>query len=84
MSLQSGNAKVIEAWNTVLFDKFSRYEHLLVQGLGQHGSRLFECFQPALGARVIDIGSGFGDTTVRLAQLVGSALLADSGRAEFR
>jgi len=68
----TGNAGAIEAWNTVLFDKFSRYEHLLVQGLGQHGSQLFERFPPAAGARVLDIGSGFGDSTVRLAQLVGA------------
>ncbi len=70
---KSGNAGAIEAWNTVLFDKFSRYEHLLVQGLGQHGSQLFERFPPAQNARVLDVGSGFGDSTVRLAQLVGNA-----------
>ena len=71
MSSPSGNAGIIEAWNTVLFEKFSRYEHLLVRGLGQHGSQLFERFPPALGARVLDIGSGFGDSTIRLAELVG-------------
>ena len=72
MSSQSGNSSIIQAWNTVLFEKFSRYEHLLVQGLGQHGSQLFERFPPPLGGRVLDVGSGFGDSTVRLAQLVGS------------
>jgi ubiquinone/menaquinone biosynthesis C-methylase UbiE len=74
--LQSGNASIIEAWNTVLFDKFCRYEHLLVQGLGQHGSRLFERFPRLPGGRVLDVGSGFGDSTVRLAELVGSAGVA--------
>ena len=34
MNAELGNARAIEAWNTVLFEKFSRYEHLLVQGLG--------------------------------------------------
>ena len=72
MNAQSGNSGIIEAWNTVLFEKFSRYEHLLVQGLGQHGSQLFERFPPPAGARVLDIGSGFGDSTVRLAELVGN------------
>lgn len=72
MSTQPNNASIILAWNTVLFEKFCRYEHLLVRGLGQHGSRLFEQFAPPLGARVLDIGSGFGDSTVRLAQLVGA------------
>jgi SAM-dependent methyltransferase len=65
------NAHVIEAWNTVLFEKFCRYEHLLVRGLGQHGSQLFERFPPPVGGRVLDVGSGFGDSTVRLAELVG-------------
>ncbi len=70
--MTTGNAGAIEAWNTVLFDKFCRYEHLLVQGLGQHGSQLFERFSPPVAGRVLDIGSGFGDSTVRLAELVGS------------
>ena len=37
----SENANVIEAWNTVLFDKFSRYQHVLIEGLGLHGTKLF-------------------------------------------
>jgi ubiquinone/menaquinone biosynthesis C-methylase UbiE len=65
------NADVIEAWNTVLFDKFSRYKHLLIEGLGLHGSKLFEEFPPKQGAQVVDIGCGFGDTTVQLAEMVG-------------
>ena len=67
------NASTIEAWNTVLFEKFSRYEHLLVEGLGQHGEALFARFPPPRGAgvRVLDIGCGFGDSTVRLGSLVG-------------
>lgn len=67
------NATVIEAWNTVLFEKFCRYQHLLIEGLGQHGAALFERFPPPRGAgvRVLDIGCGFGDTTVQLASLVG-------------
>ena len=71
MSAGLSNARAIEAWNTVLFDKFSTYEHLLVQGLGQHGSQLFERYPPQPGARVLDIGCGFGDSTIRLAEMVG-------------
>jgi ubiquinone/menaquinone biosynthesis C-methylase UbiE len=70
---QAPNAKAIEAWNTVLFDKFTRYQHLLVEGLGQHGAALFERYPPGRGQRVLDLGSGFGDTSVRLAALVGTA-----------
>lgn len=74
MSAQTAgpNAGIIEAWNTILFEKFRRYEHLLVEGLGQHGSALFDRFPPAEGNRIIDIGCGLGDTAVQLARLVGS------------
>jgi SAM-dependent methyltransferase len=65
------NASVIEAWNTVLYEKFCRFEHLLIEGLGQHGTKLFEHHPPARGARVLDVGCGMGDTCVRLAELVG-------------
>lgn len=69
---QQANASVIEAWNTVLFDKFRRFQHLVIEGLGQHGSQLFERFPPPRGGRVLDVGCGFGDTTVQLAELVGN------------
>jgi ubiquinone/menaquinone biosynthesis C-methylase UbiE len=67
-----GNAGIIEAWNTILFDKFVRYKHLLIDGLGQHGTQLFERFPPQAGTRVLDVGCGFGDATQQIAKLVGS------------
>lgn len=67
----SENASIIEAWNTVLFDKFCRYQHLLIEGLGQHGTKLFQNHPPAKSSKLLDIGCGFGDTSVKLAELVG-------------
>lgn len=67
----SSNADVIEAWNTILFDKFCRFKHLLIEGLGQHGSQVFKHYPAKPGMQVLDIGCGFGDTTVQLAQMVG-------------
>ena len=32
------NDIVIEAWNTVLFDKFCRFKHLLIDGLSAHSN----------------------------------------------
>lgn len=78
------NATVIEAWNTVLFEKFCRYQHLLLEGLGQHGAALFERFPPprGTGVRVLDVGCGFGDTTVQLGSLLdgGEAVGVDCAR----
>lgn len=62
---------IIEAWNTVLFDKFSRFEHLLTQGLSSHSAEALLRHPPAPGANVLDLGCGFGDTTRQLATLAG-------------
>jgi SAM-dependent methyltransferase len=66
-----GNREAIEAWNTVLFDKFVQYRRVLTAGLGIHGTRAMDRYPPAEGASVVDIGCGFGDTTTELAKRVG-------------
>jgi ubiquinone/menaquinone biosynthesis C-methylase UbiE len=65
------NAVVIEAWNTVLFDKFVRFKHLLIAGLAGHSDEVLGRGLYPAGSRVLDVGCGFGDSTIRLAQLVG-------------
>lgn len=65
------NDSVVQAWNTVLFEKFSRFRHLLTQGLSEHSEELFRRRPFADGARVLDVGSGFGDTAQRIAEQVG-------------
>ena len=70
--MASANDIVIEAWNTVLFDKFVRFKHLMTNGLAQHGEEAFARHPFPQGARVLDVGCGFGDTTRRIAGLVGS------------
>lgn len=67
------NSVIVEAWNTVLFDKFSRFKHLLVDGLSQHSDAAFERCNYPRGARVLDVGCGFGDSTLRIARQVGPA-----------
>jgi len=66
-----GNDIVVEAWNTVLFDKFERFRHLLVAGLSGHSNELLSRGLYRPGERVLDVGSGFGDSTIRIARLVG-------------
>ena len=65
------NDSIIEAWNTVLFDKFIRFQHILVDGLSSHSNTLLERNIHHKGSRVLDVGCGFGDTTLKLAGMIG-------------
>jgi SAM-dependent methyltransferase len=65
------NEEAVEAWNGVLFDRFVQYRHLVSAGLGAHGEEALRIDPPAAGERVLDIGCGFGETTRRIADLVG-------------
>jgi SAM-dependent methyltransferase len=66
------NDEAIEAWNGVLFDRFVEFREIVTGGLAAFGDRALELYPPEAGQRVLDIGCGFGDTTQRLAELVGS------------
>jgi ubiquinone/menaquinone biosynthesis C-methylase UbiE len=70
-AMDDDNDIVIEAWNSVLFDKFSRFKHLLVDGLASHSNEALSRHAHPEGARVLDIGCGFGDSTLRIARSVG-------------
>jgi SAM-dependent methyltransferase len=65
------NEEATEAWSGVLFDRFVQYRELVVAGLKAHGDAAMELHPPRAGARVLDLGCGFGDTTQQLAALVG-------------
>jgi hypothetical protein len=41
-SMDESNAIVVEAWNTVLYEKFCRFKHLLIDGLAKHSDAAFE------------------------------------------
>ena len=65
------NSEAIEAWDGPLFERFVKYRHIVVEGLKQFGDEAMRACPPPTGARVLDIGCGFGDTTQQLAELVG-------------
>jgi ubiquinone/menaquinone biosynthesis C-methylase UbiE len=67
----SANEEAIRAWDGPLYDRFVRFRHLLTSGLGAHGEEALRLVPPRPGDRVLDIGCGFGDTTQRIAGLVG-------------
>jgi len=66
------NAEAIEAWDTVLFDKFTRFKHLVTEGLGPHGTVAIDRLAPQPGENIIDLGCGFGDSTISIAAKVGA------------
>jgi ubiquinone/menaquinone biosynthesis C-methylase UbiE len=65
------NAEATEAWDGPLYDRFVRFRDIVTTGLGAHGEEALRRFAPRPGQRVLDIGCGFGDTTQRIAGLVG-------------
>jgi ubiquinone/menaquinone biosynthesis C-methylase UbiE len=67
------NEEAREAWNGVLFDRFVAYRHLIVAGIAPHGDEAIRIHPPAPGNRALDVGCGFGDSALQLAQLVGAA-----------
>src|SRR5262245_17371594 len=68
----SDNSIPIEAWNTVLFEKFVRFRDTLTNGLSAHSDEALRRRPYPTGARVLDVGCGFGDTTQQIAKQVGS------------
>ena len=69
----SANAEAIRAWDGPLYDRFVRYRHIVTTGLGSHGEAALALYPPQPGMRVLDVGCGFGDTTQRIAGLVGES-----------
>jgi SAM-dependent methyltransferase len=64
------NAESQRAWDGVLFDRFLSFRHLIV-ALAEHGIAAMQLSPPPVGARVVDLGCGFGDSSGQLAELVG-------------
>lgn len=65
------NEEAIRAWDGPLYDRFVRFRETVTTGLGAHGEEALRLYPPVSGQRVLDVGCGFGDTTQRIASLVG-------------
>ncbi|MBL8663096.1 MAG: methyltransferase domain-containing protein [Candidatus Odyssella sp.] len=61
----------VRFWNEVLAPKFIRFKHILVDGLSQHSEAVFPALPVRAGDHVLDVGCGFGDTALKLAERVG-------------
>jgi ubiquinone/menaquinone biosynthesis C-methylase UbiE len=65
------NQEAADAWGGVLFDRWVQFRDIVTTQLAGFSDAAIELFPPASGARVIDLGCGLGDTTLRLAEEVG-------------
>jgi ubiquinone/menaquinone biosynthesis C-methylase UbiE len=70
---EEDNEEAIRAWDGPLYDRFVRFRETVTTGLGAHGEEALRLHPPLPGQRVLDVGCGFGDTTQRIAGLVGPA-----------
>lgn len=62
---------LVDFWNDILAPKFIRYRHVLVGGLSRHSQAVFPRLQVGKGERILDVGCGFGDTAIQLANATG-------------
>ncbi len=75
------NEEAVRAWDTVLYERWKSNREVFVGALEGVTGELFELFPPPKAGHCIDIGCGFGETTRRLAEMVGpqgAALGTDS------
>jgi SAM-dependent methyltransferase len=66
------NVEATAAWDGPLFDVWLQYRDLIEDGYGPHGEAALALHPPPAGGRCLDLGCGLGDTTFRLAELVGA------------
>jgi SAM-dependent methyltransferase len=66
------NEEAAEAWGGVLFDRWLQFRDVVTVQISPFSEEALRLHPPGDGARVLDVGCGLGDTTTRIAELVGS------------
>lgn len=64
-------SQYVDFWNAILVPKFNQWRHVLVGGLSQHSAKVFPALTLGSGNNVLDVGCGWGETTIEIAQRVG-------------
>jgi SAM-dependent methyltransferase len=65
------NLGFVECWNEILTPKWIRFRHLLSGNGKIHSDIAYDDFDIRPGDKVLDIGCGFGETALEIAQMVG-------------
>ena len=61
----------VDFWNTVLVPKFNAWRHILSGGLTLHSEKVFPALALRSSDQVLDVGCGWGDTTIKIAHRLG-------------
>jgi ubiquinone/menaquinone biosynthesis C-methylase UbiE len=61
---------IVQFWNETLAPKFVRYQHILEGGLSRHSAEVMAHLDIPASASVLDVGCGFGDTAIAMANMV--------------
>lgn len=61
----------VEFWNDILVEKFERFRDILMRGLSYHSEEPLKTLTVEPGARIVDVGCGWGDTAIQLARMTG-------------
>ena len=71
MNTTTHNDEFVAFWNDVLVTKFERFRNILMGGMSYHSDTPLRDLCLAEGAKVLDVGCGWGDTALALAKKVG-------------
>ena len=67
----NANAEATAAWDGPLFERFDKFRFLIVNGPLAHELKALELYPLPAGGNVLEIGCGLGNTTARIAGLIG-------------
>ena len=69
---ERGNADQIAYWNADAGEVWAVFQQHLDAQLEPHGLKAIEALAPRAGERIVDVGCGAGQTSLALAQAIGS------------
>lgn len=70
-AVAAANEEAVRAWDTVLYQRWKSNRAVFVGALEAVTEDLFDVCPPPVGGRCLDVGCGFGETTQRIAGLIG-------------